>query len=449
MIGAGPAGLAVSIGLAQRGYSVQCFEKLDDPRQDTPELAYGMRTRWIIFLRLLEVKKGEERNIYFFIGKLVLEDQEVGRGSVFLSWLITGHQELSNLPLHQHVRMLLRCLPLLIAGLVCDEARAGNALRLLGFSTEEIKEHGVTIPRGTGCSINPPGGTVRRFGASIDQMQERNPCLYFPRQSLLCLLMEKLQQYDNAQLFCGVSVECKLRDGKTQAPVVTWLGDQGKSQITPHLLVGADGINSVVRSALQEHPSYDFSIERYFAWSQLNSFKAFRVESKKLIHPSLPNSEIVQPESLVGIFSTIEDPSDKRKFRFVCLPESEDGIRRIVPDGVGSDLLSEMQSVDDVYQLLKDNFPFLNVDDTFERTEVERIINGRRGIKPQPACPNSLAAIFDQEGSAAVLIGDSAHQVCPTAAINPAPSLMLPSQANHRIYFKCFLSITHRRHHPI
>lgn len=295
------------------------------------------------------------------------------------------------------------------------DGRGQELTDLLGL-TQKLSQIGVSSQEFFLTAINPDG---RRKTTSLPIVDPNRKTAYWvTRRAFVSLLYDEIQQNWQDKITVVFNTKCVEIQKNPEVnnneilEVVTQINNETVIKYTPSLLVGCDGIGSIVRNTLN-------------AWDTSNTqgfeMKAFPSPSTGLrykvlsLPPQFPldkdGEEFSVSEMAYAFRSNLKD--SKYKLSLGLLPVKDPNQPRtanfITKPGHG---IWELKTSDDVYNFLETSFPQLAIRKIISPTEVERFVASEGGAFPSPQyCPRLYFLLNpkDTKSSGIVLLGDAIH----------------------------------------
>ncbi|MEH2392507.1 MAG: NAD(P)/FAD-dependent oxidoreductase [Nostoc sp.] len=242
---------------------------------------------------------------------------------------------------------------------------------------------------------------------------KRKTAYWLPRASFVELLYQEIHQYwqDSIQvLFNTEGVEIKQHVEHLE--IITQSQDQEKLSFIPTLIVGCDGLNSIVRETLyqMEGESHSFEMQKFPSPSSGLKYKIITLP------PQFPLSELegdlAQTTMAYAIRSTFKgrkkaislgllpfkNPHQPRTANIITYPEHQ---------------IWQLETKEEVKQFLKEAFPQLPLEKIIFPEEIARFTSSDGGKFPIPQYCSGLYQIWgkpeDNQGTAVILLGDATH----------------------------------------
>ena len=242
---------------------------------------------------------------------------------------------------------------------------------------------------------------------------KRKTAYWLPRASFMELLYQEIHQHwqDSIQvLFNTEGVEIKQHVEHLE--IITQSQDQEKLSFIPTLIVGCDGLNSIVRETLHqmEGQSHSFEMQKFPSPSSALKYKILTLP------PQFPLSEsegdLAQTTMAYAIRSTFK--GRKKAISLGLLPFKNPHKPRTAniityPDHQ----IWQLETKEEVKQFLKQAFPQLPLEKIISPEEIARFTSSDGGKFPIPQYCSGLYQIWgkpeDNQGTAVILLGDATH----------------------------------------
>lgn len=242
---------------------------------------------------------------------------------------------------------------------------------------------------------------------------KRKTAYWLPRASFVELLYQEIHQHwqDSIRvLFNTEGVEIKQHVEHLE--IITQSQNQEKLSFIPTLIVGCDGLNSIVRETLHqmEGESHSFEMQKFPSPSSGLKYKILTLP------PQFPLSEsegdLAQTTMAYAIRSTFK--GRKKAISLGLLPFKNPHKPRTAniityPDHQ----IWQLETKEEVKQFLKQAFPQLPLEKIISPEEIARFTSSDGGKFPIPQYCSGLYKIWgkpeDNQGTAVILLGDATH----------------------------------------
>ena len=242
---------------------------------------------------------------------------------------------------------------------------------------------------------------------------ERKTAYWLPRASFVDLLYQEIIQHwqDSIQvLFKTKCVEIRL--DREQLEIIAQSEDNQKLAFTPMLLVGCDGLNSIVRQTLHQMEGES----NFFEMQQFPSASAGLRYKVLTLPPQFPLSEreedLAQCTMAYGIRSTFKERNQAISLGLLPLKNPhEPRTANIIT--YPSHQIWQLETKEEIEHFLAQAFPQLPMEKIIASEEIARFASSKGGTFPQPQYCAKLQQIWGQppknRGTAVILLGDAVH----------------------------------------
>jgi 2-polyprenyl-6-methoxyphenol hydroxylase-like FAD-dependent oxidoreductase len=242
----------------------------------------------------------------------------------------------------------------------------------------------------------------------------RKTAYWLPRASFVQLLYQEIEQNwsDSIQVF--FQTQCvEIQRNQEYLEIIAQLPDEKQLTFTPTLLVGCDGLNSIVRQTLhqwEQRKSHNFQMQQFPSPSSGLKYKVLTLP------PQFPLSEregdLAQSTMAYAIRSTLtgrkkaislgllplKDPSQPRTANIITYPDHQ---------------IWQLKTQEEVTHFLKQAFPQISLEQIISPEEIARFAASEGGTFPIPQYCSRLYQIWGQpqanQGTAVILLGDAVH----------------------------------------
>ncbi|MDJ0799493.1 MAG: NAD(P)/FAD-dependent oxidoreductase [Calothrix sp. MO_167.B12] len=242
---------------------------------------------------------------------------------------------------------------------------------------------------------------------------KRKTAYWLPRASFVQLLYQEIQEHWQGSIKVLFNTKCiEINQKKEDLEVIIQYHSQDRFTFTPTLLIGCDGLNSIVRQTLYqlEGESNSFEMQKFPSPSSGLRYKVITLP------PQFPLSEqeddLSQSTMAYGIRSAFKDP--KKAISLGLLPFKNPNQPRTAniityPDHQIWQLKTQAE-VEDFFQQA---FPQLPLEKILSPEEIARFTSSKGGKFPIPQYCEGLYKIWgkpeNNQGTAVLLLGDAFH----------------------------------------
>jgi len=242
---------------------------------------------------------------------------------------------------------------------------------------------------------------------------KRKTAYWLPRASFVDLLYQEIHQHWQDSIQVLFNTECvEIKQHVEHLEIITQSQSQEKLSFIPTLIVGCDGLSSIVRQTLHqmEGQSHSFEMQKFPSPSSDLKYKVLTLP------PQFPLSEsegdLTQTTMAYAIRSTFKgrkkaislgllpfkNPHQPRTANIITYPDHQ---------------IWQLETKEEVKQFLKQAFPQLPLEKIISPEEIARFASSDGGKFPIPQYCSSLYQIWgkpeDNQGTAVILLGDAAH----------------------------------------
>jgi kynurenine 3-monooxygenase len=242
---------------------------------------------------------------------------------------------------------------------------------------------------------------------------KRKTAYWLPRASFVQLLYQEILQYWQDSIQVLFNIECvEIKQYLEHLEIITQSQYQEKLTLIPNLIVGCDGLNSIVRQTLHqmEGQSHFFEMKKFPSPSSGLKYKVLTLP------PQFPLSEqegdISQSTMAYAIRSNFK--GRKKAISLGLLPLKNQNIPRTANIITSPDhQIWELETKEEVENFLKQAFPQLPLEKIISPEEIARFTSSEGGKFPIPQYCSGLYKIWGNpengQGTAVILLGDAVH----------------------------------------
>lgn len=242
----------------------------------------------------------------------------------------------------------------------------------------------------------------------------RKPAYWLPRASFVKLLYQEIVEHWQDSVRVLFQTQCQeIKQNDTCLEIIAESVDQKQFIFTPNLVVGCDGLNSIVRQTLHQ---WEQDESNNFKMQQFNSPSAGLKYKVLTLPPQFPLSEkkedISKSIMAYGIRSIFKER--KKAISLGLLPLKDSNTPRTAniityPDHQ----IWQLKNPEAVENFFKQAFPQIPIQKMLSRQEIARFTASEGGIFPLPQYCSRLYRIWGQlennQGTAVILLGDAVH----------------------------------------
>ena len=373
VVGGGPSGLASARVLADRGFDVTVLERRSEPSPYEPQRAY---------LYLIDGRGQQFTDMAGITHELSLPENSVP-STKYIGMTQTHAARLVR-------SWWLRCM--LHPALFSDDPRDFDSRRC-----------SYTVTR---CM--PEGERVEAVPPILDPAMKR-PSYWIPRAAFLSLLHRSLPSSVTTLFGSEVSDIRRTESGGVEVSAKD--ADGNELRLRPSLLVGADGLSSLVRErcASWSDDAADFtpvvlpSPSSGLCYKMIRLPPSFRLDKADALITAEPRKAYsIRPAKSAPLGPTrlgllpVADPSFPRTANVILPPEHP---------------VWGLESAEAVREWLGATFPTLPVDAVVDAEEAAAFVDGRPGAFPSPCYSPQQQLMLAEAG--VVLVGDAIHAFPP------------------------------------
>jgi 2-polyprenyl-6-methoxyphenol hydroxylase-like FAD-dependent oxidoreductase len=241
----------------------------------------------------------------------------------------------------------------------------------------------------------------------------RKTAYWLPRANFVDLLYQEINQNWQNQIQVLFNTEClEIKEHPKHLEVIAKSQTPEKISFQPRLIVGCDGLNSIVREKLHqlEGESNLFAMEKFPSPSAGLKYKVLSLP------PQFPLSEqeedLSESKMAYAIRSNFQDR--KKAFSLGLLPfknPQQPRTANIITKPEHH--IWKLSTPAEVRDFLKTGFPQIPTEKIISNEEIERFTNSQGGKFPTPQYCSGLYQIFgnpdENQGTAVILVGDAVH----------------------------------------
>jgi kynurenine 3-monooxygenase len=249
----------------------------------------------------------------------------------------------------------------------------------------------------------------------------RKTAYWLPRKTFLFLLYQEIEEHWSDKIQVLFQTSCvEINRCSHQLEVVTQDENGTVSKFEPNLLVGCDGLNSIVRKTLDkwdETGSGKFQMKCYPSPSSGLRYKVLTLP------PSFPLDRNGEEESVSDMAYAIRGKFRDRQrfFSLGVLPvknRNEPRTANIITRP--NHKIWELNNSEEVYHFLQESFPQLAIEQIVSTDEIERFAASDGGRFPVPQYCSGFYFLLGEDsdkadmasqshGSGVILLGDAIH----------------------------------------
>ncbi|TAE56141.1 MAG: FAD-dependent monooxygenase [Nostocales cyanobacterium] len=241
----------------------------------------------------------------------------------------------------------------------------------------------------------------------------RKTAYWLPRADFVNLLYQEIQQNYQDKIQVLFNTEClEIQTNAQNLSVIIKTKNQHQETLNPNLIIGCDGLNSIVRKTLYEISGQSnlFEMQKFPSPSAGLKYKVLSLP------PQFPLSEteddLSKSTMAYAIRSNFKDP--QKAISLGLLPFKNPQQPRTAniinyPDHQ----IWQLQTPAQVEDFFKQGFPQLPIDKIISSEEISRFTASEGGKFPIPQYCSGLYQIFgtseNNQGTAVILLGDAVH----------------------------------------
>jgi kynurenine 3-monooxygenase len=235
---------------------------------------------------------------------------------------------------------------------------------------------------------------------------ERKTAYWLPRATFVDLFYREIRENWQNSIQVLFQTQCiEIKQNNEFVEIIAHAGDRGKMTFSPTLIVGCDGLNSIVRETLHQIEG-----KSHFAMRQLSSASA-GLKYKVLTLPSqFPLSEtpgdLSQSTMAYAIRSVFKER--KKAISLGLLPiKNPDAPRTANIINYQDHYIWQLNTPEAVSDYFQQAFPQLPLEKIISPEEIVRFVASDGGVFPQPQYCGELYKIYGK--TAIILLGDACH----------------------------------------
>ncbi|BAY61475.1 hypothetical protein NIES22_15400 [Calothrix brevissima NIES-22] len=242
---------------------------------------------------------------------------------------------------------------------------------------------------------------------------KRKTAYWLPRASFVEILYQEIQQHWQDAIQVLFNIECiEIKQNLERLEIITQSKNQDKLILIPNLLLGCDGLNSIVRETLHqiEERSHLFAMQKYPSPSSGLKYKVLSLP------PQFPLSEqpgdISQSTMAYAIRSNFKGRNKAISLGLLPL-KNQDFPRTANIIAYPDHQIWQLKTKEEVAEFFKQAFPQIPIEKIISPEEIARFTSSEGGKFPIPQYCEGLYKILgkpdNDEGTAVILFGDAVH----------------------------------------
>ncbi|NET57706.1 MAG: FAD-dependent monooxygenase [Symploca sp. SIO2E6] len=243
---------------------------------------------------------------------------------------------------------------------------------------------------------------------------QRQTAYWLPRATFVELFYQEIAQHWRDSIRILFQTTCiEIKQHQENLTIIAQSRDKQQLSFTPTLVVGSDGLNSIVRQTLhqwEQEKSHAFAMQQFPSPSTGLKYKVLTLP------PQFPLSDkegdLAQSTMAYAIRSNfkgrnqaislgllpLKNPAQPRTANIITYPEHK---------------IWQLETKEEVEQFLKQAFPQLPLEKMISPEEIARFASSGGGKFPIPQYCSGLYRIWGQpeanQGTGVILLGDAAH----------------------------------------
>ena len=241
----------------------------------------------------------------------------------------------------------------------------------------------------------------------------RKTAYWLPRASFVQLLYQEINQHwQNSIQVLFQTKRVEIKQNREYLEIIAQFSDKNQLTFIPTLVVGCDGLNSIVRQTLHQlqGQAHSFEMQQFPSHSSGLKYKVLTLP------PQFPLSDtegdIAQSTMAYAIRSTLKERKEAISLGLLPLKNSDEPRTANIityPDHQ----IWQLKTEEEVAHFLKRAFPQLPLEKIISPEEIARFASSDGGTFPIPQYCSKLYQIWgqpqDNKGTAVILLGDAVH----------------------------------------
>ncbi|MGL4882744.1 MAG: FAD-dependent oxidoreductase, partial [Waterburya sp.] len=242
----------------------------------------------------------------------------------------------------------------------------------------------------------------------------RKPAYWLPRSSFVELLYQEIAEYWQDSVRILFQTQCQeIKQNSDRLEIIVESLDQKQFTLTPNLIVGCDGLNSIVRQTLhqwEKGKSDDFEMQQFDSPSAGLKYKVLTLPPR---FPLSDRKEDLSKSTMTyGIKSAFKER--KQAISLGLLPfKNPDTPRTANIITYPDHHIWQLKTPEAVENFLKQAFPQIPLEKILSQQEIARFTASEGGMFPLTQYCSGLYRIWGQpennQGTAVILLGDAVH----------------------------------------